>query len=78
MLAVLDLIAQTDFLDPGAGPDDSGGFRVSPTTFIVIFGLGFLIGAFGHLVKSRTLVAIGVAMVFLATVLVPLALHATR
>jgi hypothetical protein len=78
MSTLLALLAQTDFLDPGAGPDDSGGFRVSPTTFIVVFGLGFVIATFGHIIKSRTLVAIGVAMIFLATVLVPIAMHATR
>ena len=76
MLALAQVLAQ--FLDPGSGPSEDGGFRVSPTVFIVIFGLGFLIGVFGHLVKSRTLVAIGVLMIFLATVFVPIALHATR
>jgi len=72
-----ELLAQ--FPDPGGGlPDERGGFRVSPTLFIVIFGLGFVVATIGHVVKSRVLVAVGVLMVFLATVLVPIALHATR
>lgn len=71
------LLAQ--FPDPGGGlPDERGGFRVSPTVFVVMLVAGFLIGSFGHLIKSRTLVAIGVLLIFLATVLVPITIHATR
>ena len=65
------LFAMSDFLDPGSGPDQSGDFRVSPTFFVVVLLLGFLIGAFGHLVKSRTLVALGIGLVFSATVALP-------
>lgn len=63
----------SEFLDPGRGPDESGDFRVSPTFFIVLFGLGFVLAAFGHLVKSRGLMVTGVLLVFLATVLLPIA-----
>jgi cytochrome c oxidase subunit IV len=71
------LLAQ--FPDPGGGlPDERGGFRVSPTVFVVMLSAGFLIGAFGHMIRSRALVAIGVLLIFLSTVLVPIALHATR
>ena len=78
MLAfVLEVLAQ--FPDPGGGlPDERGGFRVSPTVFIVIFGLGFVVATIGHVLKLRALVAGGILMIFLATVLVPIALHATR
>jgi hypothetical protein len=65
------LFAMSDFLDPGSGPDQSGDFRVSPTFFVVVLLLGFLIGSFGHLVKSRTLVALGIGLVFSATVALP-------
>jgi hypothetical protein len=67
------LLAMSEFLDPGRGPDQSGDFRVSPAFFVVVFGLGFLLAAFGHLVKSRALVAAGVLLIFLATVLLPIA-----
>jgi hypothetical protein len=67
------LVAMSDFLDPGRGPDQSGDFEVSPSFFIVLFGLGFLLAALGHLVKSRALVVTGVLLVFLATVLLPIA-----
>jgi hypothetical protein len=67
------LVAMSDFLDPGRGPDQSGDFEVSPSFVIVLFGLGFLLAALGHLVKSHVLVATGVLLVFLATVLLPIA-----
>jgi hypothetical protein len=43
--------------------------------YLALMGLGFLVGAYGHLVKSRWLVAIGVIMIFLATLLFPIALQ---
>jgi hypothetical protein len=76
VLAHLALIAS--FLDPNAGPDQSGGFRVSPTFFVLLFGIGFVVGIAGHLAKSRLLVALGILIVFAATVFIPIALQATR
>ena len=67
-----------DFIDPNAGPDQSGDFKVSPTFFIIVFGLGFAIGTIGHLAKSRVLVAAGIALIFIATILLPIGLKATR
>jgi hypothetical protein len=72
-LAASLLVAMSEFLDPGRGPDQGGDFRVSPSFFIGVFGLGFLLAAFGHLVKSRALIVTGVLLVFLATVLLPIA-----
>jgi hypothetical protein len=68
------LLAMSDFLDPGSGPDQSGDFRVSPTFFLVLLVAGFLVGIFGHIVKSRTLVALGIGLVFSATVALPVLL----
>jgi hypothetical protein len=68
------LLAMSDFLDPGAGPDQRGDFEVSPAFFIVMLALGFAIGTLGHIVKSRTLVAAGVILIFGATVFIPIAL----
>jgi hypothetical protein len=68
-------LAISDFLDPTQGPEQEGGFRVSPSFFIALFGIGFLVAVFGHIIRSRTLVMAGVLMVFLATVVVPIALH---
>ena len=70
------LIAQ--FLDPSKGPDQGGGFQVSPNYFIALFFAGFVIGGLGHLYKSNTLKAIGIMFVLLSTVFLPLALALTR
>src|SRR4029453_1537666 len=72
------LLVLSDFLDPLRGPEERGGFRVSPTFFILLALGGFVVGAFGHLIRSRVLQAIGVSMILLATVFIPIALAATR
>jgi hypothetical protein len=66
------LLAQ--FLDPSRGPEQTGDFRVSPTFFVVLVLLGFLVGTFGHVISSKTLIIAGVTMIFAATVLLPLGL----
>ena len=77
MATRLTLFAQ-DFIDPREGPDQSGDFRVSPNAVITIFGVGFLLGIFGHLFKSKTMVAAGIALIFLATTFLPIYLSLTR
>jgi hypothetical protein len=72
------LLAMSDFLDPDAGPDQSGDFRISPTFFIMVLVLGFAIGTIGHILKSRTLVAAGVLLIFAATVFIPIALSVSN
>jgi hypothetical protein len=72
VLAAL-VLAMSDFLNPDEGPEPSGEFRVSPTSLIVLLGLGFLIGALGHLFKSRTLQAAGVLLILAATIFLPIA-----
>ena len=49
--------------------------EVSPRPFAALMGLGFLVGAAGHLNKSTAMVAVGIGMVFLATLLVPLGVY---
>ncbi len=68
------LLAQAPFLDPGGGPDQTGGFRVSPRAFIAVLGAGFLIATIGHIVHARALVAFGITLIFGATVIVPVLL----
>ena len=76
MLAPLVLV-MAQFL-PDDGPGQSGDFQVSPTFFVVLLGLGFLIGTVGHIIKSRTLVAAGILLIFAATVFVPIAYTVSR
>ena len=52
--------------------------QLSPGAYIVLMGFGFLVGTAGHVVRSKTLVAAGVVMVFLATVLLPLTAHVSQ
>ncbi len=49
---------------------------ISP--YLILMLAGFLLGTARHLYKSRFVVAIGIAMIFLATLLLPLALIATE
>ena len=74
--AVVLVVAQ--FLNPDNGPEPTGEFRVSPTSLIVLLGLGFLIGAAGHLFKSRTLQAAGVLLILAATIFLPIAYSVSK
>ena len=46
----------------------------SLTPYLVMMIAGFVIGAWGHGMKSRVVVAIGIILIFLATALLPIAL----
>jgi hypothetical protein len=70
------LIAQ--FLDPEKGPDPTGDWRIEPEAFLALVIAGFVVGTLGHLYKSKTMVATGIAMIFLATVGVPVFLQLVR
>jgi hypothetical protein len=53
-------------------------FSPSPVPFVVLMTVGFLVGATGHVYRSRALVATGIGLIFIATLLLPLALYATE
>jgi hypothetical protein len=53
-------------------------FDPSPAPFIALMALGFLVGTAGHVYKSQWAVGIGIAMVFMATLLLPLLAYSTR
>jgi hypothetical protein len=58
---------------------DTGPFNdLSPRAYIALMGIGFVVGTAGHVVRSKTLVATGILMIFLATVLLPLTTHVSR
>jgi hypothetical protein len=66
------------------GADDNDGMAslsagsLLPETigpYLALMGIGFGLGVLGHLVRSRWLVAVGVIMILLATLLFPLALQ---
>jgi hypothetical protein len=49
---------------------------ISP--YITLMIVGFFVGTFGHMSRTRWLVGVGIAMIFLATLLLPLAVIATE
>jgi hypothetical protein len=58
---------------------DTGPFdQLSPRTYIALMGIGFIVGTAGHVVRSKALVAAGILMIFLATVLLPLSAHVSQ
>jgi hypothetical protein len=56
-----------------SNPDEK--YRTDPAPYIALFAVGFLLGVFGHILKVRLLVGVGVLLVFLATVLLPILQH---
>ena len=48
----------------GAGQDDVTGLL---GVFYVLFGAGFLVAVIGHVIRSRTLQGIGIAMIMFGT-----------
>ena len=50
-------------------------FDPSPAPFIVLMAAGFLIGGLGHLYESKTMIATGIGLIFMATLGLPLGLY---
>jgi len=48
------------------------------TPYLLLMLAGFVVGTAGHLYKSKLVVAMGIFMIFLATLLLPLAVIATE
>ena len=53
-------------------------FSPSPLPFVVLMTVGFLVGVTGHVYHSRAMVATGIGLIFIATLLLPLAIYATE
>jgi hypothetical protein len=49
---------------------------ISP--YLLLMLAGFVVGTLGHLYKSKVVVATGIIMIFMATLLLPLAVIATE
>ena len=50
-------------------------FDPSPAPFVVLMAVGFVLGAAGHLYKSKTLIATGIGLIFMATLGLPLGIY---
>jgi hypothetical protein len=47
-------------------------FELDPVPLIALMGVGFVVGVAGHLTRTRSLVIIGIGLIFLATFVLPL------
>jgi len=50
-------------------------FSPDPGPYLMLFGAGFVVAALGHLSSSKTLVAAGLLMIVMSTVLLPLGIY---
>jgi hypothetical protein len=66
------LVAQIPDL-PGLSDEGPGSLESLLTFCFVLFGAGFAIGILGHIIRSRVVVAIGIAVVMAGTVVFALA-----
>ena len=48
-----------------------------PKRYLILLAVGFLIAVLGHLTRTKTLIASGLALIFLATFVLPLYFHFT-
>jgi hypothetical protein len=53
-------------------------FQIDPVPLVVLMGAGFLVGLAGHIFRSRSLVIIGIGLIFLATFVLPLAINVLK
>jgi hypothetical protein len=58
--------------------DPSPEFGANPTPFVVMMAVGFVVAVAGHVVRARSLVALGIGLIFLATFVLPLLLNLSR
>jgi hypothetical protein len=54
-------------------PSESAG--TDPKRYVILLAIGFVIAVLGHLTRTKTLIAVGLALIFLATFLLPLYFH---
>jgi hypothetical protein len=57
---------------PGLPSQDEA---TDPKRYLILLGIGFAVALLGHLTRTRTLIATGLGLVFLATFLLPLYFH---
>jgi hypothetical protein len=58
--------------------DPSPSFGADPWPFVILMLVGFAVGIAGHVVRARSLVVVGIGLIFLATFLLPLAANLLR
>ena len=69
---IYGFLAQLDLRDRGPDLTPDKSLQADPTPYLIMFGAGFVLGALGHLTRTKFLIALGVLLIALATVLLPL------
>ena len=65
-------------LPPAALPGlPSQDVATDPKRYLILLGVGFVIALLGHMTRTKTLIAVGIALIFLATFVLPLYFHFT-
>jgi hypothetical protein len=59
-------------------PDPSPEFGSSPWPFVILMLAGFVIGTFGHIIKSKPVIATGIGLIFLGTLVLPLIVNLSK
>ena len=59
-------------------PDPSPEFGSSPWPFVILMLTGFVIGIFGHIIKSKPVIATGIGLIFLGTLVLPLIVNLSK
>ena len=59
-------------------PDPTPEFGAGPWPFIILMLVGFVVGIAGHITKTKTLVAIGIGLIFLGTFILPLLINLSK
>jgi hypothetical protein len=65
-------------LHAGFSYDPDPTFGADPWPFVAMMLAGFVVGVAGHVVKARSLVVLGIGLIFLATFLLPLVANVWR
>jgi hypothetical protein len=71
MLPGLPLIGVLAVL-PGLPSQDEA---TDPKRYLILLAVGFVIAVLGHMTNIKTLIASGIALIFLATFILPLYFH---
>ena len=46
-----------------------------PKRYLILLAVGFVIAVLGHMTRTKTLIAAGIGLIFLATFILPLYFH---
>ena len=58
--------------------DPHPSFGTDPRPFVAMMLAGFVIGVVGHIVRSKAIVALGIGLIFLGTLLLPLVANVVK